>query len=56
MCEQLAFLCYNNLMKKLTEIKIRITEMDKAKFKKTCGERGMSRTLQQFIKLHTPKG
>ncbi len=40
-------------MKKLTEIKIRISEQDKESFRKACGRRGMSKTLQQFIKLHS---
>lgn len=44
------------LMKKLTEIKIRISDQDKELFKTSCGSKGMSAVLQDFIKLYTQKG
>lgn len=47
---------YNIPMKKITEIKIRISEQDKEQFKLSCGSKGMSVVLQDFIKLYTQKG
>jgi len=40
-------------MKKLTEIKIRISEQDKELFRVSCGVKGMSKVLQDFIKLYS---
>ena len=36
-------------MKKLDEIKIRISAQDKQKFREAAGRRGMSAVLQDFI-------
>lgn len=45
-------ICYNTFMKKLNEIKIRISDEDKELFKTSCGTKGMSKVLQDFIKLY----
>lgn len=53
LCEYCVNKCYNTLMKKLTEIKIRISEQDKELFRVSCGVKGMSKVLQDFIKLYS---
>jgi len=42
-------------MKKLDEIKIRIAPNRKEAFKKACGRKGMSKVLDDFIKLYIQK-
>jgi len=53
LCEYCVNIMYNIPMKKLDEIKIRIAPDTKEAFKKACGRRGMSKVLDDFIKLYT---